>query len=173
MSIQLGEHSYSSTVTVQAWTTPNVVIKTGKFCSLAGGINFVIDGNHNMNSFSTYPFKERFGWGHCPKNNWGKSIPTVGNDVWIGNNVTIYSGVNIGDGAVIAGQSVVTRDVPPYSLVAGNPGRVKKYRFSPEIITELQQLKWWDLPLETIKTDLIPHIDDIEAFLSKLRVLRG
>jgi virginiamycin A acetyltransferase len=172
MSIELGEHSYKGSVTVQVWNNKSAVVKVGKFCSLANNIRFIIDGNHKMTGFSTFPFKEVKGW-DCPVNVWGKDHPIVGNDVWIGQDVVIYSGVKIGNGAVIAGQSVVTKDVPAYSLVAGNPARVKKYRFSEEIIKDLEELKWWDLPLDTIKTRLIPYAEDMEKFIEELRKIKA
>ena len=78
--------------------------------------------------------------------------------MWIADGVTIYSGVIIGDGAVIAGQSVVTKDVPPYALIAGNPAVIKKYRFEPSQIVELMRLQWWNFPIECIKTRLMPVI---------------
>ena len=75
---------------------------------------------------------------------------TIGNDVWMGHNVNVMSGVNVGDGAVIAAGSVVTKDVPPYAIVAGVPATIKRYRFSEDIIERLLRCKWWDLELSQI-----------------------
>lgn len=162
MSFKLDKHTYAGANNViQVWTTPNVVVKIGKYCSLASNIRFVIDGNHKWQTFSTFPFRERFGWSECPQGNYGKEIPTVGNDVWIGNDAVIYSGCHIGDGAIVAGQSVVTKSVPPYAIVAGNPARVVKYRFEPEVIEKLLKYKWWDLDETIIREKLIPVIEDI------------
>ncbi len=77
----------------------------------------------------------------------------IGNDVWIGMDVVVLSGVTINDGAVIAARTVVTKDVPPYAVVAGNPGRVKKKRFDEETIIKLLEIRWWDWPLEKIKAN--------------------
>ncbi|CAH6419480.1 Acetyltransferase [uncultured virus] len=168
--MELGAHSYG-TINVRRWTSSEVV-KIGKFCSLASNIRIVLDGNHKMDTFSTYPFHEKFGWTEYPRGNWSKETPIIGNDVWIADDVVIYSGCMIGDGAVIAGQSVVTKSVPPYAVVAGNPARIVKYRFNPETIRELLEYKWWDLPLDVIRTRLIPHAGDMQAVLKELREIR-
>lgn len=168
--MELGDHSYGGAI-IRRWTTTDTV-KVGKFCSFASNIRIVLDGNHHTDRFSTFPFRERLNWTECSPGNWGKSTPVIGNDVWMADDVVIYSGCNIGDGAVIAGQSVVTKNVPPYAIVAGNPGRIVKYRFDSETIRELLEYKWWDLPLDTIRSKLIPHADDIQAVLKELREIR-
>lgn len=170
--VQLGDKSYIGEYKVHTWTSNNVVIPVGKYSSIAGDVSFIIDGNHRIDNFSSFPFREILNWTECPVNNWGKSIPTVGNDVWIGMNTVIYSGVDIGDGAVVAGQSVVTKPVPPYAIVAGNPAQIKKYRFNDEQISKLLEYKWWDLPEDVIRTELIPVMNDIDAVIEKLHNLR-
>lgn len=131
----------------------------GKFCQIGAGVEFVMNGaNHQMNAVSTYPFYI-FGF-------WDQSVPSkedlpfkgdtvVGNDVWIGQNSTILPGVHIGDGAIIGLNSVVTRDVPPYTIVAGNPAKAVRKRFDDELIDLLLKLKWWDKSIEEINA-LIP-----------------
>lgn len=118
----------------------------GKFCAIAKGIEFVMNGaNHRMKSISTYPFNIMGG-------GWEKFTPTlddlplkgdtvVGNDVWIGQNVTVMPGIHIGDGAIIAANSVVAKNVPPYCIVGGNPCRVIRQRFDDELISYLLNLK--------------------------------
>ena len=86
--------------------------------------------------------------------------------------MTIFSGVTIGDGAVIAGQSVVTKDVPPYAVVGGNPARILKYRFPEEIRNELMAVKWWDLPVNTIRKELLPVSDNIQEVIRRAREIR-
>lgn len=163
--MDVGEYTYGTgNITVHRWTSGERV-KIGKFCSVATNVHIMIDGNHRMDTFSTFPFREVLSWGECPRNNWGKRAPIIGNDVWIGMNSTIYSGCTIGDGAVIAGNSVVTKDVPPYAIVGGNPARIIKYRFSPAIIERLLKAQWWNLPLEVIREKLIPVMDNIENIL--------
>jgi len=131
----------------------------GKFCAIAEGIKFVMNGaNHRMDGITTYPFNIFAG-------GWEEFTPTIeqlpfkgdtviGNDVWIGQNVTIMPGIKVGDGAIIATGSVVTKDVSPYTIVGGNPARVIKKRFSEEIIELLLELKWWDWDIEKISSNI-------------------
>ena len=112
------------------------------------------------------------GWPEASDVNWGKQAPSVGNDVWIGNDAVIYSGVSIGDGAVVAGQSVVTKSVPPYAVVAGNPAVIKKYRFESHIIEKLLKYKWWDLPENIIREKIISCSANIEKVCQVLEQLR-
>ncbi|MEC1377204.1 Vat family streptogramin A O-acetyltransferase [Heyndrickxia oleronia] len=123
----------------------------GKFCAIAKGIEFVMNGaNHRMCSVTTYPF-------NIMGNGWEKSTPSlsdlplkgdtvIGNDVWIGQNVTVMPGVHIGDGAIIAASSVVSKDIPPYHIAGGNPCNIIKKRFDDELIDYLLTIKWWDWP---------------------------
>lgn len=147
----------------------------GKFCAIARGIEFVMNGaNHRMCSATTYPFNIMGG-------GWEKSMPSlddlplkgdtvVGNDVWIGQNVTVMPGVHIGDGAIIAANSVVAKDMPPYAVAAGNPCRVIRKRFNEEMIEYLLKLKWWDWPAEKI----FKNLDALcSADLEKIRALEG
>ncbi len=126
----------------------------GKFCMIASDVKFIMNGgNHLTESISAYPFAI-FG------NDWqnamdGKNYPTkgdtiIGNDVWLGHNVTIMPGIKIGDGAIIATNTTVTKDVSPYSIIGGNPGKVIKKRFSEENIELLLQIKWWNWEIEKI-----------------------
>lgn len=117
-------------------------VKVGKFCSLADGI--IADGgfNHDIKNVSLYPFGVfRHG---TTGSNICKGDIIIGNDVWIGLNTVIMSGVTIGDGAVIGACSVVTKNVSPYSITAGNPATHKKFRFPKGYILSLLKIKWWD-----------------------------
>jgi acetyltransferase-like isoleucine patch superfamily enzyme len=144
----VGKYTYGQEhITTYEWGE-NTELYIGKFCSIASNVKVYLGGSHRTDWITTYPFGHRLqnkfnnfnGNGH-PKTN-GDVI--VGNDVWIGANVTIMSGVNIGDGAVIANNSHIVKNVEPYSIVGGNPGKLIKKRFSDEIITELLRIKWWD-----------------------------
>ena len=127
----------------------------GKFCAIAKGIEFIMNGaNHRINSITTYPF-------NIMGNGWEKSAPSlselklkgdtiVGNDVWIGQNVTVLPAVHIGDGAIIGANSVVAKDIPPYSVAVGNPCEVKRKRFDEDLIEYLLKIKWWDWDAEKI-----------------------
>ena len=132
----------------------------GKFCSIACGTKFLFNSaNHTMASLSTYPFPLFFeAWGLDKKNvadAWdNKGDIIVGNDVWIGYEAVILAGVTIGDGAVIGSRAVVTRDVPPYTIVGGTPAKPIRKRFSEEVTDVLQKLKWWDWPPEKIRANI-------------------
>ena len=131
----------------------------GKFCALARGVRFIMNGaNHQLGGFSTYPF-------YIFGNGWESATPQpgdlpykgdtiVGNDVWLGYEALVMPGVKIGDGAIVAARSVVTGDVPAYSIAGGNPARVIKQRFSPSIVDELLAIRWWDWPIDKITRNL-------------------
>jgi len=138
----------------------------GKFCQIATGVRFIMNGsNHALNGISTYPFKV-FGeaWQEAPLEVVNKGDTIIGNDVWFGNGATIMPGVKIGSGAIIGTGSLITKDVAPYTIVGGNPGRVIRPRFTDDVIDFLLKLSWWDWPIEKI-TDNIQLIatGDIEA----------
>lgn len=132
----------------------------GKFVQIAHGTQFITSSaNHQMNGFSTYPFSV-FGspWSEVYQAEWpNKGDTVVGNDVWLGHESLIMPAVTIGDGAIIAARSVVTKDVPPYTIVGGNPARVIRKRFSDEIIDQLLTIQWWHWPINVI-TKNITHI---------------
>jgi len=135
----------------------------GRFCSIACGAKFIFtSANHTHKSLSTYTFPLFYeDWGLDVKDittAWdNKGDIIVGNDVWIGYEAIIMSGVTIGDGAIIGTRALVTKDVPPYTVVGGIPAKTIKKRFSDEIIAELLLLRWWEWPLEKISYAL-PHI---------------
>ncbi len=97
----------------------------------------------------------------------------VGNDVWTGHHINIMGGVNVGDGAIIAAGSVVTKDVPPYAIVAGVPATVKRFRFSDSVIEKFLQLKWWDLDLEDLSGLPFRDIDRCMEMISAIKLWRG
>ena len=128
----------------------------GKFCALASGVTFIMgSANHRLNSVSTYPF-------HVFGGAWAENTPphlsqlpfkgdtVVGNDVWIGRKSVIMPGINIGDGAIVAAYSVVTKDVEPYTLVGGNPAKPIRKRFDEELTRLLLKLRWWDFAPERL-----------------------
>lgn len=134
----------------------------GAFCQLAYGTTFLLsDANHQMSGFSTFPF---FIFGQ-----WAEGIPEwteyeldlpnkgdtlVGNDVWFGHQSVVMGAVTIGDGAIIGARSVVTKDVPPYTIVGGNPARVLRQRFPDPIIESLLQIQWWNWEIGKITRNL-------------------
>lgn len=140
-----------------AWSGDKLII--GKFCQIAAGVEFVMNGaNHQMNTVSTFPFYALEGWNMNPpdvKDLQLKGDTVIGNDVWIGQNAVILPGVHIGDGVIIGASSVVGSDVPPYTIVAGNPAKEIRKRFDDELIQLLLEFKWWDKSIEEIDS-LIP-----------------
>lgn len=135
----------------------------GKFCSIACGVKFLFNSaNHTLKSLSNYTFPLFFEDWELDKKNvasaWdNKGDIIIGNDVWIGYEAVIMAGVHIGDGAVIAARAVVTKDVPPYTIVGGTPARKIRMRFEEETIAKLQQIQWWNWPVEKIRRSL-PYI---------------
>lgn len=118
----------------------------GRYCSIAADVRFIMNGgNHPTHWMTTFPFPIfGSGWEAAMPAHWpSKGDTTVGHDVWIGYGAVIMPGVTIGNGAIIAAATVVTRDVPPYAIVGGNPGAVLRYRFDEPTIGRLQQLEWW------------------------------
>ncbi len=154
-SIKVGRFTYGfENLSIRQWDE-GATLKIGAFCSLASNINIFLGGNHRTDWVSTFPF------GHIYQDELGgsgilghpstKGDVIIGNDVWIGFGVTIMSGIHIGDGAVIAANACVVKDVAPYNIVGGNPAKSVKQRFENDIIDILLRLRWWDLPLEDIK----------------------
>lgn len=150
-------------------------LKIGKFCSIACGAKFIFtSANHSLKSLSTYPFPIFFEeWGLDAKDireAWdNKGDIVIGSDVWIGYEAVILSGVTIGDGAVIGTRAVVTKDVPPYTVVGGVPARPIKKRFDEQTIDRLLKLRWWDFDREKIK-ECIPFIrsGNVDALIKQL-----
>lgn len=145
-------------------------VHIGKFCSIAANVTFMLGGDHRNDWVSTYPFNawlpDAFGniKGHPHTN--GDII--VGNDVWISRDAKIMSGVHIGDGATVAANAVVTKDVEPYAVVGGVPAKVLKMRFSDGFVKWLLKVKWWDWPIEKI-AEAVPLLqsDDIVSLIKK------
>lgn len=135
----------------------------GKFCSISKGVSFIMnDANHPTNCITGYPFKYVGNWENLcevEKSVQNKGNTIIGSDVWIGEKATIMPGVKIGNGAIIASNSVVTKDVSAYTVVAGNPATYKKQRFEDEIIDKLESLMWWNLDINVINK-IIPLLLD-------------
>ena len=136
----------------------------GKFCSIACGAKFLFNSsNHTLSSMSTYAFPLFYEeWNLDVKNitdAWdNKGDIVIGNDVWIGYEAVIMAGVSIGDGAIIGARAVVTKDVPPYTIVGGVPAKFIRKRFSEEVIADLIEIKWWNWTIEKITE----HINAIQ-----------
>ena len=137
----------------------------GKFCSIACGTKFLFNcANHTQKSLSTYTFPLFYEEWELKKSNittaWdNKGDIVIGNDVWIGYEAVIMAGVHIGDGAIIAARAVVTKDVPPYTIVGGTPAKEIRKRFDAEVIQQLLMLKWWDWATDEIR-QYLPYITE-------------
>ena len=135
----------------------------GKFCSIACGTKFLFNcANHTLKSLSTYTFPLFYEEWELEKSNittaWdNKGNIVIGNDVWIGYEAVIMAGVHIGDGAIIAARAVVTKDVPPYTIVGGTPAKEIRKRFDAEVIEQLLIQKWWDWSIDKIH-QCLPYI---------------
>ncbi|CCZ09495.1 putative uncharacterized protein [Clostridium sp. CAG:127] len=135
-------------------------LQIGKFCSIACGAKFLFNSaNHTLSSLSTYPFPLFFEeWGLEKKdvtNAWdNKGDIVIGNDVWIGYEAVVLAGVMIGDGAIIGTRAVVTKNVPPYTIVGGVPAKPIKKRFSEETISALLEIQWWNWSKERIARNI-------------------
>jgi len=155
-NLSIGNHTYGEPTILTFDQTTRLSI--GRFCSISDQVTIILGGNHRTDWLTTYPFPAFAQiWpeasaieGHPAS----KGDISIGNDIWIGYGATILSGVTIGNGAVIGAESVVTDDVAPYAIVAGNPARERKKRFEQKTIEALLQLAWWDWPEEKIRKNL-------------------
>jgi acetyltransferase-like isoleucine patch superfamily enzyme len=147
---QIGDHTYGRPKVVSRGEGAS--LKIGKYCSIATRVTIFLGSEHRVDWVSTYPFS--FLWeeaktiqGHPAT----KGDVVIGNDVWIGHGVTILSGVSVGDGAAIGACSLVTKDIPSYAIVAGNPAQIVRYRFQEETVKALLKIRWWDWPDQKVR----------------------
>ncbi|OGG19745.1 hypothetical protein A2721_01040 [Candidatus Gottesmanbacteria bacterium RIFCSPHIGHO2_01_FULL_47_48] len=166
----IGEFTYGNPRIID-WSDGGT-LKIGKFCSIAGGTTILLGGHHRYEWITTYPFPSRKDlWPEAKQINnqsWSKGDVIIGNDVLLGHESLIMSGVKIGDGAVIGTRSLVTHDVPPYAIVAGQPAKLIRYRFKKSVISKLLKVKWWNWPIEKIREN-IPLLcsNNVEAIIKK------
>ncbi|NDV19405.1 type B chloramphenicol O-acetyltransferase [Pseudodesulfovibrio sp. JC047] len=166
-NIQVGQHSYYSGYYHGHHFEENVRylhperddvdrLVIGKYCSIGSGAIFLMAGNqgHRHDWISTYPFHYRPEFAEAADGYTPKGDTVIGNDVWIGTEAMILPGISIGNGAIIAARAVVTRNVPDYTVVGGNPAKIIRQRFSDDDIDRLLRLRWWDWPEEKVKRHL-------------------
>ncbi|WP_326999129.1 CatB-related O-acetyltransferase [Comamonas testosteroni] len=159
-----GFASYGNNITVRSY------VEVGRYCSIGRDVILGL-GHHDYTNISTSPYFEKVGFNNnkiklaCEN---PKRRVIIGNDVWIGDKAMVVSGVSVGDGCVIAAGSVVTKDVPPYSIVAGVPAKVIKNRFPDEVISELIDIKYW--AYDPVEVQLIMQYSiSVEDFLQKFK----
>lgn len=160
--IIVGNFSYGN-IDVHTFGNPNEKLIIGNYCSITNGCSFILSGEHSTNKITTFPISE-----NILNNAKCKGPIIVGDDVWIGFGTTILSGVNIGQGAIIAAGSVVTKDVPPYAIVGGVPAKVIKYRFDEKIINELLKIDYNKITKDMMQK----HIDELCADLNDINQLK-
>ncbi|TXN20524.1 MULTISPECIES: CatB-related O-acetyltransferase [Methylobacterium] len=138
----------------------------GRYCSIADKVEILLGGDHRLDWVSTYPFAAMAGlWpdSEAPQDyHASRGDVTIGSDVWLGSGCMILSGVSVGHGAVVAARAVVTRDVPPYAVVAGNPAKIVRRRFDEATAARLVAAAWWDLPHATVSR-LVPLLSSGQA----------
>ena len=163
--MKMGRHS---TITFNDYTNDwNVEVEVGHFTNIARGL-VILGGQHPPKycpeAVSSFNFWEA-GWpGYHPCIN-GEKI-TIGNDVWIGTNAILLNGAKVGDGCIVGAGCVLAKEVPPYSVVVGNPAKVIKYRFAPDAIEKLLRIAWWNWDDEKVKANLC-YLKDINVFLER------
>jgi virginiamycin A acetyltransferase len=166
----VGKYTYGAPL-VKDWHQGST-LKIGDFCSIAENVTILLGGNHPTDWVSSFPFGVIFEdfkgrYSDCPEK-LSKGDVIIGNDVWIGINATILSGVTIGDGAIVAANALITKNVEPYAIIGGNPAKVLKKRFSDEAISKLLVIKWWDWKIDKIEKNLDLIISDkIEQFIDR------
>ena len=164
----IGNMSYMMGTVLNVYLLNNSHVLIGNYCQIARDTVFEIGQNHVFSGVSPYPFDQVLGeeniFAHRASVN--KQQLVIGHDVWIGSGVRIIKAVKIGNGAIIGSGSVVTKDVPPYAIVGGNPAKIIRYRFAPEIIEALDKIKWWYWPLEKVKANR-QYMENVEEFIAR------
>lgn len=164
-TVLFGKHSYG-TPKILSWRRDEKLV-VGKYCAFATDVLIILGGEHAISKVSCYPLREVFEplSGYVDTTSKGSVI--IANDVWIGARATILSGVTIGDGAVVAADAVVTHDVPPYAIVAGNPARIVRFRFSEDQIKKLLSISWWNWSEDKVRTNIDYFYGSAEAFMER------
>jgi len=166
--ITIGDYTYSDGRPYLIVYQDTDRITIGKFCSFAYEVTVFGGGEHRVDWLSTYPLRIAFRDNMAGKDGHptSKGPTSIGNDVYVGYRAVILSGVSIGDGSVVGAGSVVTSDISPYTIAAGNPAKAIKLRFAEDIIQELERIAWWDWSIEKIK-EAIPFLssNDVDGLI--------
>ena len=164
--VSVGKHTYGMLNVYSYFADPFNRLVIGNYVSIASGVSFMLDINHQIQTFTTFPLKTRL-FKPSPQDAVSKGPLIVEDEVWIGANAMLLSGVTIGKGAIVAAGAIVTRDVPPYAIVGGNPARIIRYKFSDDIINELLHIRLADIPEQKLRENIellyqkIESVDDV------------
>jgi chloramphenicol O-acetyltransferase type B len=174
--VELGRHTYGFGEDTFPIFTEGARIVVGAFCAIDNEARIHGGGEHVITRAASFPLNAMlFDRGKRNAIDDRETGPTViGNDVWIGKGATVLTGLTVGDGAVVGTRAVVTKPVAPYAIVVGNPARILRYRFEPEIRERLLALRWWDWSDEEIRARRQWFMGDVESFLDEMeRLQRG
>jgi acetyltransferase-like isoleucine patch superfamily enzyme len=173
--LTMGDYSYYAP-TVHVFAGDEAVVRVGKFSSIAAGAQFFVGGSHRTDWVTTYGLRAVFGLPGAYQDGTPASNGDieVGHDCWIALDAVVLSGVTIGHGAVVATRAVVTKDVRPYAIVAGNPAREVGRRFPDDQVDALLRIAWWDWPIETV-LEHVPELSssDLDDFIARFDPARG
>lgn len=175
-NVKVGHYSYGMLNVQSMYVQPTEKLTIGNFVSIAPGATFLLGMNHQINTITTYPLHSRF-IEYDKKDATSNGEIIVEDEAWIGTNALILSGLTIGKGAIIAAGSIVTKDVPPYSIYGGNPAKLIKYRFSEETITELLTFNLMEISIDKIKKNIdlfyseIKTLEDVKRLKSEINYL--
>jgi virginiamycin A acetyltransferase len=162
-----GLKSYDNGAKVWRWSSAPLII--GKYCSIAYDVNFIVDeGFHKGSLITNFPFINNLKASNFPDITFiQREGISIGNDVWIGMGAYIMPGINVGNGAVIAANSVVTKDIPDYAVVAGSPAKIIKMKHDNHIISKLNQIAWWNWDPNLIELRTRDFYINIDEFINK------
>jgi chloramphenicol O-acetyltransferase type B len=170
MNVGVGTYG-ADQIAVHDWGQ-GTTLTIGNYCSLAPNLRVLLGGNHRSNRVTTFPFQILYNFGtENDTDGYSNGDVVIKNDVWIGYGVTIMSGVTIGNGAIVAANSHVFKDVAPYSIVGGNPAKHITFRFTPTQISQLEEIAWWDWPVHKIQeyANLLLRTD-IDEFINAAKL---
>lgn len=163
--VSVGRYTYGIVhETIPLMESPNWTVEVGSFCSFAPAVRLVF-GLHQVNRPTSFPISE-FVRNEWNRDLWVEESIRIGHDVWIASNALILTGVTIGNGAVVAAGAVVSRDIPPYAIVAGVPARVVRWRMSPDQVQKMQEIAWWDWPVEKVLVNQDLLYGDTDDFIN-------
>lgn len=159
--VVVGEGSYGVPTVVTFAGDERTKLFIGRYCSIASTTTFLLGGEHPVDRPSMYPFRIRWGLGGAGRDGFpsSKGDVRVEDGAWIGHDALVLSGVVIGRGAVVAAAAVVTKDVPPYAIVGGNPARIIRYRFDEQTIERVDSTEWWKLG----RKELLAAVDELNG----------